>query len=1096
MIDHIVSFALRQRIVVLVATLLLVVLGASSLRSIPIEAYPDVADTWVQIIVQWPGHAPEEVERQITIPTERAMAGVVQKRVVRSTTVPGLAVITLLFDDDTDTFFARQQVDERLGSVELPEGANAALGPVSSPIGEILRYRLVDCAALPPSADPAPECTDEDRAQPPRALTDLKDLEELVVERELTAAPGIADVVSFGGPTKEYQVLVDPVQLASFGLVFADVERALRDANGNAGGGMVTLGAQSLNVRGVGLLTPEQIGEVAVAMPNGNPVRVRHVAKVVAGHKPRLGRVSLDLAEEQSSDVIAATVLLRKGYSTERALRTLHARIDDVNARVLPRGVKISPYHDRTALLEATTHTVMKNLIEGMLLVTLVLFVLLGSTRAALIVACTIPLALFFTFTCLRAVNVPANLLSMGALDFGMIVDGAIVMVENIHRELEQRRPQSEAERAEVVRAASRQVARPIVFALAILVTSYVPILLLERVEGKLFRPLAITVGFALFGALVLTVTLVPVLAQRFLRVRDHAQDAPRKSHENFILRRLAAVYLPLLTRALARPRLLALIAGALIAAEAFLFSRVGTEFLPHLDEGAIWLRITFPANVSLAEVEAVVDGATAGGTPHVDGATAGGTSLRVDGAATRRDLIGVRAILRTLPEVQTVATQIGRPDDGTDPVGFYNVEMLMVLQPKERWRAELHEDKERLIAEIAQQLDAIPGVTYGFSQPISDNVEEALTGVKGQLAVKIVGDDLQALDDIADQIARAIHDVPGVADLGILRQLGQSNVEVRIARDRAERYSLDAAEVEDAVEHGIGGSVVTQIFSGERRHDLRVRFAEELRDNVGAIARLLLPTDGGHLVPLSQVADVVVRGGASRIFREDGRRTLAVKFEVRGRDLGSTVDEAQARVRERVKLPAGYDLRWAGEFESARRAGARLMLVVPLTLGLIFVLLFALFRNLHDSLIVLGNVVVVAPFGGLLALWLTGHALSVSSAVGFLALFGVTVQIGVLMLTTINERVAQGAPLEAAILDAARVRLPPIVMMALVATLGLVPAALSRGIGSDSQKPLAIVVVGGLFAALVFSLFTIPLTCKWFARRPTTSAKEERSPS
>jgi cobalt-zinc-cadmium resistance protein CzcA len=1074
MIERIVAFALRQRIVILVATALLIIVGEEAVRRVPIEAYPDVADTWVQVIVQWPGHAPEEVERLITIPTERAMGSVASKRVIRSTTVAGLSVTTLLFEEGTDTFFARQQVDERMNSIDYPDDARTALGPVSSPVGEILRYRLVDCAITQAS-----ECLPDDMGLPPKALADLKDLEEFLVERELTSTPGIADVVSFGGPIREYQVLVDPVKLASFNVTFVDVENALRAANGNAGGGAVTMGPQSFNVRGVGLLKPEQIGEVALTNQGGTVVRVRQVASVVAGHKPRLGRVSVN----EDDDVIAATVLLRKGQETESALAALHERIADVNARVLPRGVKISPYHDRTELLKATTHTVMKNLIEGTVLVTLILFIFLGNTRAALIVACTIPLALLFTFTCLGAVGVPANLLSMGALDFGMIVDGAIVMVENVHRELIKPQNQNldKEARSDLVKRASREVSRPIVFAITILVTSYLPIMLLQRVEGKLFRPLAITVGFALVGSLLLTVTIVPVLASYFLKpgrrdrkraektgpIDPHAEHA-EETH-NFFLRHLAHWYLPTLKRALKRPKMLIAIAAVLIVGEGVLTHFIGTEFLPHLDEGALWLRVTMPTNVSLVEAQEMADGM------HLPG---------------KRDQLGVREMLSAYPEVRTLAVQIGRPDDGTDPVGFYNLEFLMVLLPKDEWRKELHEDKELLVLDIAHKLDAIPGVTYGFSQPISDNVEEAITGVKGQLAIKIIGDDLQSLDDLADQSAQAIRNVPGVADLGIIRQLGQSNIEVKIARDRAERYGLDVAEVEDAVEHGIGGSKVTQIFGGEWRHDLIVRFAEDVRSDIGAIRQLLLPTAGGHLVPLSQVADVVVRGGASRIFREDGRRTLAIKFEVRGRDLGSTVDEAQARVREKVKLPPGYEMRWAGEFESARRAGARLAIVVPLTLLLIFVLLFALFRNIRDAAMVLGNVMVASPIGGLAALLISGHQLSVSSAVGFLALFGVSVQIGVLLVSYIDDLRKQGISIDDAIMRAAEVRLPPIVMMALVATLGLVPAALSRGIGSDSQKPLAIVVVGGLFCSLAISLFTVPLTYKLFARREASREK------
>lgn len=1045
MIEAIVGFALRQRAVVLVAVVLLAVLGGAAFQRLPIEAYPDVADTWVQVITQWPGHAAEELERQVTIPAERQMNTVPRKSVVRSTSIAGLSVVTVLFEDGTDSYFARQQVLERLSQIELPDGVTPTLGPLASPIGEILRYRLVNCATTR-----TPECRDEDVAIPPRSLHDLKDLEEYVVERELLGARGVADVVSFGGAIKQFQVLLDPTLLAARRITLADVEKALSEANGNAGGGVVPFGRAALNVRGVGLLTPDRIADVAIAVRDGTPVRVRHVGQVRVGSQPRLGRVSVD----DDIDVVAATVLLRKGEQAETALANLHAKIADVNERVLPRGVKISPHYDRTDLLAHTTRTVTRNLAEGIGLVTIVLFLFLGNARAALIVGLTIPLSLLIAFIFMDAAKIPANLISIGAVDFGMIVDGSIVMVENVFREIsEEQRKGRPFDTHAVVRRASRDVARPVVFAIAIIVTAYLPIFSLERVEGKLFSPMAWTVAFALGGALVLAITLVPVLTT-FLFKSD------LREFENPLLRLIRVIYLPALARVLKRPHLVLVAAAGLIALDVSLARAIGTEFLPHLDEGAVWLRASMPANISFAEAEAMVDGV------HT----------------RERELTGIREILSSYPEIDTMAIQIGRPDDGTDPTGFYNGEFLLVLQDKATWRKEFHGDKEALIDAMSRDLSVIPGVSFGFSQPISDNVEEALTGVKGQLAVKIVGDDLNALDDLADRIARSIGEVRGVVDLGVFRELGQSNVQIAIARERAERYGMSVAEVEDAVEAGIGGRPVTSIVDGEMRHDVVVRYAAELRDSVDAIRRLSLPVPGGNLVPLAQVADVGVIGGASRIYRENNRRYIAIKFGVRDRDLGSTVDEAQALVAANVRVPAGYTVTWGGEFESARRAGKRLAVIVPMTLLAIFVLLFVMFRRPREALVILVNVLLTSPCGGLAALFLTGTHFSVSSGVGFLALFGVSVQTGVLLVSYVDSERANGRPLDAALEKAADLRLRPIMMTALVATLGLVPAALSTGIGSDSQKPLAIVVVGGLFSSLALSLFFLPALYKLFA--------------
>lgn len=1056
MIHDIVEFALRQRAVILVACAVLTVLGIQAFANLPIEAYPDVADTWVQIITQWPGHAAEEVERQITLPTERVMNGVPRQTAIRSTSIAGLSVVTLIFEDGTDSYFARQQVLERSGQIDLPDGVTPALGPLASPVGEILRYRLVNCATTQ-----APECDAREARIAPRPLAELKDLEEWMIERELLATPGVADVVSFGGTVKQYQVLIDPSQLAARQLTLQDVQTALANANGNAGGGVISYGPESLNVRGLGLLRPEQIADVPITVRDGTPITIRDVGSVQVGYQPRLGRVSVD----RDTDVVAAIILLRKGEQAQVVLDRVHERIADINQRVLPRGVKLSPFHDRTDLMHLTTHTVMENLLVGIALVTLILFVFLGNARAALIVAITIPLSLLIAFIGMDGAKIPANLLSIGAVDFGMIVDGSIVMVENIFRLVTHKQEHGESYNLrELIRAAAREVARPIVFAIGIIVTGYLPIFTLQRVEGKLFRPMAWTVAFALLGALVLAITIVPVLTTFLFQGK-------LREFRNPVLERVRALYLPRLRRMLSRPRL-ALVAGALLlVADAWMARSIGSEFLPHLDEGAIWMRVSMPANISLSEAEALVDGV------H----------------DAHRNIAGVREILQRFPEIRTMSAQIGRPDDGTDPTGFYNAEFLLSLQERGAWRPQFHSNKDELIAAINREVGVIPGVSLGFSQPISDNVEEALTGVKGQLAVKIVGDNLNALDDLADQTARTIAKVPGVVDLGIFRELGQSNLHVEIMRDRLQRYGLTVADIEAVLEGGVGGRPVTQVIEGERRHDLVVRYAAADRDSADALKNLLVPVSDGRTVPLGQLAEISVVGGASRIFREDNRRYIAIKFGVRDRDLGSTVAEAQARVHAAVHLPQGYEETWGGEFESARRAGKRLAIVIPATIALIFVLLFAMFRRPREAGIILGNVLLTSPFGGLAALLLTDTNFSVSSGVGFLALFGVSVQTGVILVAYINELRAAGRSLDEAICEAADLRLRPIMMTALVATLGLLPAAMSHGIGSDSQKPLAIVVVGGLISSLTLSLFMLPLLYRLFA--PATAVVEELAP-
>lgn len=1045
MIQRIVDFALRQRLAVFAAMFGLIALGIQAYMAVPIEAYPDVGDTQVQVITQWQGHAAEEIERQITLPIERVMNTAPHQTSVRSVSIAGLSVVTVTFADGTNDYFARQQALERLADVELPDGVSPDLGPLASPIGEIMRYQLGNCAERP-----VRECSADERQVEPKALSELKDLEEWVVERELLRADGVAGVASFGGTLKQYQVLLDPALMITRSLGLDDVQEALTEANGNGGGGVIALGPEALNVRAVGLLSPDQIPDVAVAARDGVPVRVRDIGSAQLGYKPRLGRVSVD----EDKDVVAAVVLLRRGDDAGAVLESVHERVRDLNTRILPRGVKLHPYYDRSHLMELTTHTVLENLTEGVLLVTLILFLFLGSPRAALIVALTIPLSLLTAFIGMEALRIPANLLSIGAVDFGMIVDGSIVMVEHIFRLVAEKNERGERfELVTLVRGAAREVARPIVFAIAIIVSSYLPIFTLERVEGRLFRPMAFTVGFALLGALVLSITLVPVLATYLLRGR-------LKETRNVPLELVRRSYLPAVGRLLRRPKVVLPVAIALLLADALLYRSIGSEFLPHLNEGAFWVRASMPGNVSLAEAEGLVDGYPAEG----------------------KRVPGMREILRGFPEVSTMAVQLGRPDDGTDPTGFFNAEFLLVVKDRKEWRPQFEGSREKLEDAMSRALSVIPGVSFGFSQPISDNVEEALTGVKGQLAIKITGDDLNALDDLASRIAQEIAPVQGVKDLGIFREVGQSNLHVEIDRKRCERLGLSVRDVESVVEVGVGGREVTQIVEGERTHALVVRYREDARDHPENIGRLPVPTSEGHTVPLSAVSTLRVQGGASRIYRENSQRYLAIKFSVRGRDLGSTVAEARRRVDRAVKPPPGYEVSWGGEFESAQRASKRLSIVIPLTIVLIFILLFTMFRRAHEALLILGNVLVTSPFGGLVALLVTETNFSVSAGVGFLALFGVSVQTGVILISYVNDLRSEGLALDQAIEQAVDLRLRPMMMTALVATLGLLPAALSHGIGSDSQKPIAIVVVGGLISSLALSLFTLPLLYKVFA--------------
>ena len=1032
MIRVLVDFALNNRFVVLGMAMLLFIWGAVSFHNLPVEAYPDVANTWVQVITQWPGRAAEEVEQQVTIPIEIQMNGIPHLQHIRSASLAGLSVVNLIFDDNSDNDWDRQKALERLSQVTLPPGVSAGIGPDFSPIGSVYWYTI---KSSNPSVD----------------LMELKSLQDWVISKYIRSVPDVVDDSAFGGLTREYQIRLDPEKLISYGLSLAQVEQQLANSNANAGGSFVEQGTQQINVRAVGLITNvADIEKTVIKTQNGTPLRIKDIAVVTQGPKIRLGQIGKaihrgDGVVEDDNDVVEGIVFLRKGADTETMLKSLHAMVQRLNDHILPPGVKIVPYLDRDDLVHYTTHTVLHNLAEGMTLVVIILFIFLGNVRGAIIVSLTIPFALLFASICLDLRHISANLLSLGALDFGMVVDGAVVMVENIVRHLN--RPE-EAPRTlvERIRTAAHEVQRPVFYAIAIIITAYLPIFTLQRVEGKLFKPMAWTVAFALLGALIFSMMIAPALASILFR-----RDA--KQWQNPVMTFLTNRYRTSAHWAI-RHRLVTVGTAVVILMISMFLAfggAIGSEFLPHLDEGAIWVRGTLPPSVGPTESARVADKA--------------------------------RQILCSFPEVPQVVNQIGRPDDGTDTTGFFDTEFFVDLLPKEKWRPVFHQDKERLIAAMDRELEEkIPGATWGFSQPISDNLEEAVSGVKGALAVKIYGDDLKTLEVKADEIVAAMQNIRGVEDIGVFRVIGQPNLNFTVDRDQASRYGINVSDVQDAIQTAVGGNAISQVLIGEQRYDLVARYLPEYRDTKEAIEKIRLLAPSGERVSLAQLTKVKVLDGGSEIYREENSRYVAVKFSVRGRDLGSTVEEAIRRVNASVKLPTGYTIDWAGEYESQKRSQRRLLLVLPLTILLIYIILYSMFKSVKWALLVLTNIA-MAPIGGLLALLVTHTNFSVSSGVGFLALFGVSVQIGVIMVEYINQLRARGYSIEEAAVEGAVLRLRPIMMTMLVATLGLLPAALSHGIGSDSQRPFAIVIVGGLVAGLLISIFLLPTLYTWFAR-------------
>src|ERR1700683_2696535 len=913
MIQALVDFALNNRYVILGLALILFVGGIISFKRLPVEAYPDVANTWVQVITQWPGRAAEEVEQQITIPIEIQMNGIPYLLHIRSSSLAGLSVVNLIFDDDSDNDWDRQKVLERLSDVTLPPNVSAQIGPDFSPIGSVYWYTLKS-------------------TNPNFGLMDLKSLQDWVITKYMKSAPDVVDDSSFGGITREYQIRVDPDKLVSYGLCLAQLEQQLSNANANGGGSFIEQGSQQVNVREVGLVRDVQdIEQTVLKTQKGTAIRIQNVATVAQGPKIRLGQIGWGIYRADGvvlddNDVVEGVVFMRKGADTASTMDGIHTVVDKLNSQILPPGVKIVPYLDRDDLVHFTTHTVLHNLAEGMILVVIVLFIFLGSVRGAIIVALTIPFALLFASICLELRHISANLLSLGALDFGMVVDGSVVMIENIVRHLH-RREEGTQTLVDKIRTAAHEVQRPVFYAIAIIITAYLPIFTLQRVEGKLFRPMAWTVAFALLGALLFSMLFAPALAS-FLFRGDVTQ------WENPLMKFVTVRYRKDVAWAIRNRWLTVGVAGIafLVAIYLAFGGAIGSEFLPHLDEGAIWVRGTLAPSTGPTESAHVAERA--------------------------------REVLASFPEVPQVVDQIGRPDDGTDTTGFFNTEYFVDLLPKDKWRPVFHQDKERLIAAMNRELEKIPGVIWNFSQPISDNLEEAVSGVKGALAVKIYGDDLKTLEAKGDEIVNVMRNIRGVEDLGLFRVLGQPNLDFSVDRDEAARFGINVSDVQDAIQTAVGGNALTQVLVGEQRYDLVLRYLPEYRDTKEAIEKIRLLAPTGERVSLAQLTKVSVSDGGSEIYREANSRYIAVKYSVRGRDLGSTVEEAIKKVNAAVKLPPGYTIDWAGEYESQQRSQRRLLLVLPVTILLIFIILYAMFRSMKWALLILTNVA-MARIGG-----------------------------------------------------------------------------------------------------------------------------------
>ncbi len=1014
MLKKLVELSLRERLVVYFTTLLIVAAGIYSFTQLPIEAYPDLTNTRVQIITQWPGRSAEELEKFITVPIETEMNGVPHLMSLRSISLFGLSVVTLTFDDKADDFFARTKTTEKLQNVTLPDGVTPQLSPEMGPTGEIFRYTLKSKTRSP---------------------LELKTIEDWLLERQFKSVDGVVDVNSFGGPTKQYEIDIDPHKLAYYGVSIKQISDALAANNANAGGSIVEQGSQGYVFRGVGLLKDtDDIANVVITNYNGTPLKVAQVGSVQISHAVRLGKVG----ERYDGDVVEGIVDMRRGENASEVIARVEAKAEELNSKILPKDVKIVPYYDRAELVGVTTHTVLHNLVVGMLLVIVILFVFLGNVRSALIAALIVPLSLLFAFVLMYWRGMSANLLSLGAIDFGVIIDGAVIMVEAIFATLAAQQLTDQNARESIIRSTASEVSTPIFFAILIIIAAMIPIFSFQQIEGRMFSPLAYTLGFALIGAMLLSLTLVPVLSFDLLKGRLHEKSP--------IVEWLHKRYDRLLDVCLRKGKVVMGISLAILLVSFYLSQYLGTEFLPHLNEGALWVRATMPMSISPTEADTT--------TAHI------------------------RATLMKFDEVKDVVSQLGRPDDGTDASGFFNAEFFVDLKPADEWKG--HTEKEALIRDMNAAFAPFPGIDFNFSQPISDNVEEAVTGVKGELAVKVFGDDLNVLEQKAAEIREVLNSTPGITDVGVFSEVGQPVLQVTVDRQRAAQYGVNVSDIQELIEASIGGRVATQLYEGEKHFDVVLRLAPEFRNSADKVNSLQVSTASGAKIPLSAVATIGVQPGAAFIYRESNSRYIAIKFSVRGRDMGGAVADAQARVNKSVKLPPGSYAVWGGEFESQQRAMKRLMIVVPLSLLLILMLLYSLFDSWGYALLTLSNVPFVT-IGGILGLLVAGLHFSVSAGIGFIALFGVSIQNGVVFLTYVKRHRPEFSNTDELLKFAGSERVRPIIMVAVLAMIGLIPAAVSSGIGSETQKPLAVVIVSGMFLAALINLILLPVMYKLF---------------
>lgn len=1012
-IQNIVAFSLKNPVIVFFLTGLLAVVGIISLKHTPIEAFPDVTNTRARIITQWSGRSAEEMEKFVTLPIMKQMNTIPKKTDVRSISLFGLSVVTVIFDDDVDDFYAQQYASNRLQGIDLPDGAEANIEPPYGATGEIFRYVI----------------------RSSRPIKEITAIQDWVIERELVAVPGVADIVSFGGEEKIYELKINPVDLANYDLSPLDVYEAVAKSNINVGGDVIERGSQAYVVRGVGLLeSVADIENILIEVRGNTPILVKHVAQVEISAKPRLGQVGL----QDEDDLVQGVVVMLRGENPDEVIPGLKSKIEELNNTILPKDVKIEPFIDRTELVEATVNTVAKNIIEGIFLVSVIVFIFLYNWRTTVIVASVIPLSFLFAIMMLRIQGLPANLISMGAIDFGLLLEGTLVIVETVFVAMEKKAHQvgmpafNKMSKSGLIKKSAGSVAGYIVFAQIILIVALIPIFSFQKVEGKMFSPLAFTLGYALLGSLILSITYVPVMC-RFLLRKNIVE------RENFISRFFKNAMYRLFLWTERRKKLTILAFLALIAICGVRFISYGTEFIPKLNEGALYVRATLPNSVSLRE------------------------STRL--AKEMKDKI------RSFEEVKFVLNQVGRPNDGTDPTGFFNIEFHIQLYPDKEWESKL--SKDELIEEMRNELQSYPGIVFGFSQPIQDNVEEYVAGVKSSLVVKIFGNDLFKLEEYADQVADAIGDVAGIEDLNVYRNIGLPELRIQLHDHKMARYGVDIANAQAVVEMAIGGRAATTFYEADQMFDVRIRFAPEYRDDEEKIGDILIPTGSGTKIPLSEIATIGYITGPTFIYREGSSRYIAVGFSIEGRDLGSTIAEAKAKVAEKVNIPNENKVVWAGEFESKERATAQLAIIVPAVLLLILFLLYFNFGTIKDTLIA-ASTIPFAFIGGFISLWLTGTVFGISAGIGFIILFGVNTINSIILIAVMKDNLRK-LDIKEAVSKGVFDRIRPIVMIALMGSLGLLPASLSSGMGSEIQKPLAIMIVGGLLICMILSLTVLP---------------------